>query len=197
MPHIGVLREFYDPFERNLAEAQERMPSEKGTKAEIGEACPECGEPLLMRWSRGGQFIGCSGFPKCRYARSLDGTVRAKPVETEHVCDLCGKMLLLRTGKRGRFLACSGFPKCRRTMDADADGNPLKPPPGMETCEKCGAPMVVKRSRRGRFVACSGYPKCRNSKSFPEAEAAPAPTDGSAPAEPTGPTGPDDAAKGS
>jgi len=200
MPHIDVLRGFYEPFERNLAEAQEKMPSEKGAKAEIGEACPECGEPLLMRWSRGGQFIGCSGFPKCRYARSLDGTVRAKPVETEHVCDLCGKMLLLRTGKRGRFLACSGFPKCRRTMDADADGNPLKPPPGMETCEKCGSPMVVKRSRRGRFVACSAYPKCRNSKNFPEAGAASAPTDGSAPAapaEPAKPDAPDDAAKGS
>ncbi len=29
--------------------------------------CPTCGKPLVIRKSLYGQFIGCSGFPKCRY----------------------------------------------------------------------------------------------------------------------------------
>jgi DNA topoisomerase-1 len=32
-----------------------------------GQTCPECGKPLVSRTSKFGPFIGCSGFPKCRY----------------------------------------------------------------------------------------------------------------------------------
>ncbi len=39
----------------------------------LDEKCPDCGEPLLKRKNRRGQyFIGCSGFPKCRYLRNID-----------------------------------------------------------------------------------------------------------------------------
>jgi len=38
----------------------------------LDEACPECGEPLAVRSGRHGKFIGCSGFPKCRYTRNLE-----------------------------------------------------------------------------------------------------------------------------
>jgi DNA topoisomerase-1 len=32
-----------------------------------GETCPQCGQPLVARTSQYGPFIGCSGYPKCRY----------------------------------------------------------------------------------------------------------------------------------
>lgn len=38
--------------------------------------CPFCGQPLVMRHGRNGAFWGCSSYPKCRYTRSLDGTVK-------------------------------------------------------------------------------------------------------------------------
>ena len=38
---------------------------------EVGE-CPECGEKLLKRSGRYGEFIGCSGFPKCRFTCSVE-----------------------------------------------------------------------------------------------------------------------------
>ena len=41
------------------------------TPEEVGE-CPECGEKLLKRSGRYGEFIGCSGFPKCRFTCSVD-----------------------------------------------------------------------------------------------------------------------------
>jgi len=39
---------------------------------EIVGVCPECESDLIKRSGRYGEFIGCSGFPKCRYTRSLD-----------------------------------------------------------------------------------------------------------------------------
>ncbi|NLC54675.1 MAG: type I DNA topoisomerase [Erysipelothrix sp.] len=39
----------------------------------LEEKCPECGKPLIKRKNRRGDyFIGCSGFPKCRYLRNID-----------------------------------------------------------------------------------------------------------------------------
>lgn len=40
----------------------------KEAPKETGETCPDCGKPLIERKSRyGTTFVGCSGFPKCRY----------------------------------------------------------------------------------------------------------------------------------
>jgi DNA topoisomerase-1 len=36
----------------------------------VGEVCPECGKPLVKRVSRYGPFLGCSGYPECRYIKS-------------------------------------------------------------------------------------------------------------------------------
>jgi DNA topoisomerase-1 len=38
--------------------------------AELG-ACPKCGKALVKRNSKRGEFIGCSGFPKCRYTSDV------------------------------------------------------------------------------------------------------------------------------
>ncbi|MBN1808877.1 MAG: type I DNA topoisomerase [Planctomycetes bacterium] len=37
----------------------------------IGEKCPDCGKDLMLRSSRRGPFVGCSGFPKCRFTRNV------------------------------------------------------------------------------------------------------------------------------
>lgn len=40
----------------------------KAEPEKTGEQCPECGKDLVKRKSRYGKwFVGCSGFPKCRY----------------------------------------------------------------------------------------------------------------------------------
>ncbi|MBN1135643.1 MAG: type I DNA topoisomerase [Anaerolineae bacterium] len=36
----------------------------------MGEACPQCGEPLVRRKGKHGPFVGCSAYPACRYTRS-------------------------------------------------------------------------------------------------------------------------------
>jgi DNA topoisomerase-1 len=44
--------------------------------------CEECGSPMLVRKGRSGEFLGCSGFPKCRATSPLpEGFVIPEPVE--------------------------------------------------------------------------------------------------------------------
>ena len=41
---------------------------------EVGRNCPDCGKPLIKRKSRfGTYFIGCSGYPKCKYIENIEG----------------------------------------------------------------------------------------------------------------------------
>ena len=39
----------------------------------INKKCPKCGKPLVLRRSIYGQFIGCSGYPKCRHTEKIGG----------------------------------------------------------------------------------------------------------------------------
>ncbi len=162
---VKVLHEFYDVFKANLDRAAEQMEKVKGQEVE-GEVCPECGKPLLQRWSKFGAFLGCSGYPECKYIKG-----DREQGETENLdlkCEKCGKPMTIKIGRRGKFIACTGYPECRNTMKLGADGKPVPPPePTDEVCEKCGSPMVIRTGQRGRFVACTGFPKCRNTKPLP------------------------------
>ena len=162
----SVLSDFYGPFSKELAEADEKMEKVKGAEPEEPVACENCGKPMVIRVGKTGRFLGCSGFPECRTAKPLDGEGRPEPVETEHKCPRCGKAILLRHGRRGQFFACSGYPDCRHTANVGADGNPLVLPETDEKCPKCDKQLVVRTGRRGPFLACPGYPKCRYAKSL-------------------------------
>ncbi len=169
IPWLQVVREFWGPFSVALKAASENMESAKNGTVDDAGPCPDCGAPLVKRWSKRGPFLGCSTYPECKYTRDLNGNDRPKPKPTEHVCEECGGAMLLRLNRRGQpFLGCENYPKCKNTLPCDADGNPVKDKPTGEVCEKCGAPMVVKSGRRGRFMACSAFPKCRNTKPLPK-----------------------------
>jgi DNA topoisomerase-1 len=158
-----VLTEFWEPFNQSLEVAKVKMKALKG--AETDQTCPQCGKPLVVRFSKAGKFLGCSGYPDCKYIKPREGEGREPPVPTEHACPQCGKPMLQRMGKRGPFLGCSGYPECKTTMNLDANGKPvLASRPTEHVCEKCGKQMVLREGRRGPFLACSGYPKCRNTR---------------------------------
>ncbi|MBU5445169.1 MULTISPECIES: topoisomerase DNA-binding C4 zinc finger domain-containing protein [unclassified Paenibacillus] len=33
--------------------------------------CPKCSSPLVQRRGKNGAFIGCSGYPKCRFTKNV------------------------------------------------------------------------------------------------------------------------------
>jgi DNA topoisomerase-1 len=113
---IETLQAFYNSFLPALDRAalgikNARPAPIKKPAEEVGRSCPKCGKPLLVRESRRGQFIGCSGFPKCKYIES-----EKKPAEeVGRPCPKCGKPLLMRHSRYGQFIGCSGFPECKYT----------------------------------------------------------------------------------
>ncbi|MEA3403572.1 MAG: type I DNA topoisomerase [Armatimonadota bacterium] len=159
-----VLRDFYGPFEQEVARAESAPPRELE-----GERCPECGGRLLIRYSRHGKFAGCENYPDCDYTRDLTVLERPPVEETEYECPECGSPLVIRTGRRGRFFACSAFPECEYTADVGPDGAPQersRPMPTTEECPECGGTLILREGRRGKFLGCSNFPKCRYTRDY-------------------------------
>ena len=59
---------------------------------QLEEACPKCGKPLLLRNGQYGEFISCSGYPKCKYIKQELLDVK---------CPKCGGDIAVRKTKRG------------------------------------------------------------------------------------------------
>jgi DNA topoisomerase-1 len=51
---------------------------------DAGVKCPKCGRPMLIRDSRRGEFLACSGFPRCRNAMNLDKLDELKANQAAH-----------------------------------------------------------------------------------------------------------------
>jgi len=158
-----VLRAFNDLFTRQLDRAKAEMGSEKGGKEAV-DACEKCGKPMVLRSSKAGRFLGCSGYPDCKGTRPLAGD----EVQGE-VCDLCGSPMAVKSGKRGKFLACTTYPECRGARSLPRRIKGLEIPKGWkEDCDKCGKPLRIRHGRRGGYIACAGYPVCKNTRRFPK-----------------------------
>jgi DNA topoisomerase-1 len=141
-----VLREFYYPFEEQVKEGYQKIPSQKVEKP-TGERCPECGGELVIRKNRYGQeFIGCKNFPNCRYTRPL-----TPPEVVEGVkCPECGGDIVIKSSRRGKFFGCSNYPKCRFATS-------YRPTP--HTCPECGYMMGERELRGAKVLECL---KCKH-----------------------------------
>ena len=156
-----VLDDFYYPFQDALKTAE---TNSQRVHIETNEVCHVCGAPMVMKFGRTGQFLGCSKYPECKATRPLGGQPRVEAVASEHLCPKCGKTLMIRENKRGeKFLSCAGYPECKESFNIDPQGNPVRSVVETEfVCEKCGKPMALRQGSRGAFLGCTGYPKCRN-----------------------------------
>lgn len=111
-----VVRQFYSPFWEQLQEAHKMMRNVKSEAEQTEEICELCGRKMVIRWSRYGRFLSCSGFPQCRNSRALGTGVKC-PRED------CGGELVERRNKRGRiFYGCSNYPKCDFTSNKLPEG---------------------------------------------------------------------------
>ena len=136
---VPVLEDFYKPFERDVQEAEVNMPKVEVTEMSIGEACPRCGNDLVVRYGRYGKFIACSNFPECRYTRPF-------VLKIGVACPQCGSDLVERKTKKGRvFYGCSTYPDC----DWTSWKRPLPTP-----CPECGGLLVAQNKRLARCTVC-------------------------------------------
>lgn len=63
---------FGKPRQRACMDPKCGREGEEPLKNEVVGICPDCGKELIKRRGRYGEFVGCSGFPRCRYTRSLE-----------------------------------------------------------------------------------------------------------------------------
>ncbi len=151
---VKTVEAFYKQFARDLKSAGRNMDNLK-RGMETGEACPDCGKPLVEKWGRFGKFLACSAYPECKYTKDLGGG-REKPADepTDEICPTCGKPMVIKHGRFGKFIACSGYPECKTT----------KPVTLGITCSEpgCGGQLLERRTKRGKtFFACTNYPTCK------------------------------------
>ena len=152
---VETLKEFYQPFEKDLAMAKVSMRDVKKELIPTDILCERCGSKMVKRWGKRGFFLACSGYPKCRYTREVEesGGNGESPVDTGPPCEKCGSPMIVKSGKFGRFLACSNYPACKSTRAIDTG---VRCPQ-----EGCGGALVERRTRKGKvFYSCSNYPRC-------------------------------------
>ncbi len=150
---VGVLRDFYSPFEGTLRQAH--LAVEKVDMSEpSAEICPDCGRPMVIKVGKFGKFLSCSGYPECR-------TTMPYTVKTGIPCPQCSGELLERTSKKRKkvFYGCSNFPQCQFATS-------YRPIP--QPCPECGKLLVLSRRDWAKCTAC-GY-KARLSELKSEAQ---------------------------
>ncbi len=131
-----VLKKFYDLFEPRVKDAFSDM--EKKAPKETGEICPECGNKLVVRKGRYGEFVACSNYPECKY-------IKKEEVKEEEVCDCpnCDGKIVEKKSRRGKvFYGCNNYPKCKTAFWDKPTG---------EVCPECGKLLVEKKDK----IKCS------------------------------------------
>ncbi len=124
----------------------------------LEEACPKCGKPLLKRDGSYGEFIACSGYPKCKYVKQDLLDVK---------CPKDGGDIAVRKTKRGdTFYGCVNYPKCDFSSNLKLVN---------ETCPKDHAAHLVEYSNKdATYLVCPNnrefLPKRRPKKGQPAEE---------------------------
>jgi DNA topoisomerase-1 len=105
---------------------------------QLDEACPKCGKPLLQRDGQYGEFIACSGYPKCKYV---------KQELLEVLCPKDGGDIAVRKTKRGdTFYGCVNYPKCDFASNLKLVN---------QVCPKCDSAYLLEVSNaKGTYLVC-------------------------------------------
>lgn len=130
-----IIRDFYEPFAKTLAEAEEKI-GDIEIKDEVSDVpCDKCGRMMVYKQGRFGKFLACPGFPECRNTKAIVQTIDAK-------CPKCGGSVTIRKSKKGIvFYTCDNSPEC----DFISWDEPTN-----EKCPNCGASLMKSRAFRGR-----------------------------------------------
>jgi DNA topoisomerase-1 len=158
MQRDTLLREFYASFSQDLAKFKEDTSKKNTVPTDV--TCPQCdAQKLVIRIGKTGEFIGCPGFPECKFTsnfnRQEDGTIvlaqTKEPEFLDESCANCQKPLRVMKGRFGEFTACSGYPACKYIKQN------IAPFP----CPTCSGNLVERKWRGGKFWGCGSYPTCK------------------------------------
>ncbi|MBU3087746.1 type I DNA topoisomerase [Clostridium gasigenes] len=136
-----VVGEFFAPLQVAIEKAEKEI-SKVVIEDKVSEVpCDKCGQMMVIKHGRYGNFLACPGYPECK---------NAKPIveEIDTPCPKCEKKVVVKKSKKGKkFFGCSSYPAC----DFVSWNEPVK-----DKCPECNAYMVLKYSKtKGDFIQCS------------------------------------------
>jgi DNA topoisomerase I len=143
-----------DPPCKTFRKLTQKQQQKQSTPKPTGEDCPQCGKPLVLRQGAYGEFVSCSGYPKCKYVKQnlIEGMK----------CPKCGQGdLAERKARRGNiFWGCTNYPKCDFTSNYK---------PVAQKCPECGSPYLVEKTREsGIYLECPNKKKSAEEKAVPK-----------------------------
>lgn len=134
--NVKLLSDFFNKFEPLVESAFKTM--EKKAPVETGESCPECGNPLVIRKGKYGEFVACSNYPDCKYIKPTERTALA-------TCPKCEGEIVAKKTKKGKvFYGCSNYPTCDYALWDEPTG---------DKCETCGL-LIVKKGKKTYCPNC-------------------------------------------
>ena len=134
-----IIEDYYGTLRKELDDANKAIPVMEPEVELTGEKCPECGRDLAIKRSRYGQFIGCTGYPDCKFTKTIVKKIDVK-------CPACGGDIIVKRGKKGKtFYGCSNYPECKQVYWDKPSG---------KSCPKCGS-MLTEKKGKNTTLACS------------------------------------------
>jgi DNA topoisomerase-1 len=142
-----------DPPCKTFRKLSQKQQQKQATPKPTGEDCPLCGKPLVLRQGAYGEFVSCSGYPKCKYIKQnlIEGLK----------CPKCGVGdIAERKARRGNiFWGCTNYPKCDFTSNYK---------PVAKKCPECGSAYLLEKTLKSGI-----YLECPNKKKGAEEEVVP------------------------
>ena len=143
-----------DPPCKTFRKLSQKQQQKQSPPKPTGEDCPQCGKPLVLRQGAYGEFVSCSGYPKCKYVKQnlIEGMK----------CPKCGQGdLAERKARRGNiFWGCTNYPKC----DFTSNNKPVA-----KKCPECGSPYLVEKVlKSGIFLECPNKKKAAGEEVAPK-----------------------------
>lgn len=143
---ISVIENYCAKFNAAFDEAMNSLGEDARPQnepvIESEEVCEKCGNKMLIRHGRYGNFLACSGYPDCKNTRPY-----LEP--TGKVCPKCGKPLMRRSLSHKRIFYCCN--SCDfMTWDEPQSTN----------CNECGATMFLHRFKERAPMFYCGNENC-------------------------------------
>jgi len=157
-----MLESVFEALRESREEIGERIQESLKVDRRLGP-CPECGESLLVRRAGdGSHFVGCDGFPDCRYTLPLPST--GEPLVLDASCEDHDLQHVKMLAGRSTFV--HGCPRCAADEASETEDRVIGPCP--ECGNEAGGELAIKRLRSGsRLVGCTRYPDCEYSLPLP------------------------------
>ena len=150
---ISVIKNYCANFNKHFEQAMATLPPDAKIQEvpviETDEICDKCGNKMILKHGRYGNFLACSNYPECKNIKTY-----FEPVAQN--CPKCGKQLSKRTFRGGRV-----FYSCQNCGFATWD-EPLDKP-----CKNCGNTMFVHKFKGRPSMIYCGNENCTSRKDHP------------------------------